>query len=93
MFIIAVPIDTALTASVPLTILTEARTDVALHALGPAGLPEGAAQDDIQEGEGLRARLLRQERDRSDLFVVDTLTSAGGRDKNGKVLEGNKLRR
>ncbi len=51
MFIIAVPIDTALTASVPLTILTEARTDVALHALGPAGLPEGAAQDDIQEGE------------------------------------------
>jgi hypothetical protein len=83
--------DTASTASVPLTMLTEVRTDAALEPSTPVPLPGGAAQDDIQEGEGLRARLLRQERDRSDLFVVDTLTSAGGRDKHGAVLERNKL--
>ena len=75
----------------------------ALEPCTPAAMPVGAAQDDIQEGERLRARLLRQERDRGSLFVVDTerdrgdrlvvdtLTSAGGGDKLGAVLERKKL--
>jgi hypothetical protein len=43
--------DTASTASVPLTMLTEVRTDAALEPSTPDPLPGGAAQDDIQEGE------------------------------------------
>jgi hypothetical protein len=57
----------------------------------PTEAREVSVQDDMQEGERLRARLLRQELDRGDLFVVDTLTRAGGGDKHGAVKEGKML--
>ena len=74
-----------------------------LTASVPLTMIPTEARSDIQEGERLRARLLRQERDRGDLFVVDTerdrgdlfvvdsLTRAGGGDKHGAVKEGKKL--